>query len=257
MTGWIDALTSALAREGIDLPRLGLAWARVAPAVALVPAFGLRGMPPPGRALLALSMAAIIAPALGAPIGPVAAVLDARGAGLSLGAWAVAALAEAARGLPVAIAAAVPLWAATMAGGVADALRGSQDGPSVPVVEGRASPMGVTLSILASATFLATGGPARVALSLAAATASTANGPVTAAVVDLARGTSIAVALGAPLLGASVVIEVASALVARAASPTQIQAVLAPARSLGALAVLALVLDRLDAALALVVARAP
>ena len=80
---------------------------------------------------MALAFAACIFPALA----PVAAA--------SSQPWAVLALAEVARGLPVAIAAAVPLWAATMAGGVADALRGSQETPSVPTVEGKATPLGV------------------------------------------------------------------------------------------------------------------
>ncbi|MCL2450367.1 MAG: flagellar biosynthetic protein FliR [Polyangiaceae bacterium] len=253
MTGWVEALATALERAGIDLPRLGLAWARVAPSVTLVPAFGLRAIPAPGRALLALSLAVTIAPAVSEPV--MAGLLPAPGAIPAAGAWALLALGETARGLPVAIAAAVPLWAATMAGGVADALRGSQGTASVPVVEGRASPTGVMLSILASAGFLSSGGPARVASALAAAT--TTHAPLVAAVADLARGTSVAVALGAPILGASVIIDVASALVARAASPAQIQAVLAPARALGALAVLALVFDRLNAALATFVMQAP
>ena len=67
----------------------------------------------------------------------------------------------------------------------------------------------------------------------------------------------MAVALGGPLLAASVVVEVAGALVARAASPAQVHAVLAPVRALVALAVLALVFGRLEAALGAVVARIP
>jgi type III secretory pathway component EscT len=248
VNSYLAALTSALAHEGVDLPALGLAWARVAPAVAIVPAFGLRAMPAPGRALLALAMAAAIAPAVGTSSG----LAEDHGAWPTLATFALRAVVEAARGLPVAIAAAVPLWAATMAGGVADALRGAQDAPGLPVVEGRATPIGVALSLLASAIFLATGGPARVASALMGLpfVSPQAQAPALVAVDDLVRGTTVAVALGAPLLAAAVIIEVAGALVARAASPAQIHAVLAPARALGVLAVLALVFDRLEAALA-------
>jgi flagellar biosynthetic protein FliR len=247
---WIAALNVALTREGIDVELLGLAWARVTPAVTLIPAFGLRALPAPARALLALALAAVIFPAVAA--GDPAAAGMGRASALV---WLLRALTEVARGLPVAIAAAVPLWAATMAGGVADALRGSNDAPSVPVVEGRATPTGVPLSLLASAIFLTTGGPARVARALAS-DAGSAN-PVVAAVQNIAEGTSVAVALGGPLLAASVVIEIAGALVARAASPAQVHAILAPMRALVALAVLALVFGRLEAALGAVIATTP
>ena len=169
--------------------------------------------------------------------------------------WAVLALVEVARGLPVAIAAAVPLWAATMAGGVADALRGSQETPSVPTVEGRATPLGVPLSLLASAIFLATGGPARVVKALAlqpSALIRCSPRPTTCV-----GGIALAVALGGPLLAAAVVIEVAAALVARAASPAQVHALLAPLRALGTLAVMAVVLERVATALAWAVESAP
>jgi type III secretory pathway component EscT len=243
MPSWIAALNTALSREGIDLSAIGLAWARVTPAVTLVPAFGLRALPAPGRALLGLAMAATIFPA----------VADANSGLSGAGAvpWLLRAAAEATRGLPVAIAAATPLWAATMAGGLADALRGSQEAPNVPVVEGRATPTGIPLSLLASAIFLTTGGPARVARALAFPSIS--ESPALAAVRDLAHGTAVAVALGGPLLAAAAVIEIAAALVARAASPAQVHALLAPLRALSALLVLALVFDRLEAALAAVV----
>jgi type III secretory pathway component EscT len=162
---------------------------------------------------------------------------------------------EVARGLPVALAAAVPLWAATMAGGVADALRGSQEAPRAPTVEGAATPLGVPLSLLACAIFLATGGPARVVTALALHPVGAH--PLLAAADDIVGGISLAVALGGPLLAAAVVIEIAAALVARAASPAQVHALLAPLRALGTLSVLAIVLERLATALARVVAAAP
>jgi flagellar biosynthesis protein FliR len=243
MPSVVATLADAFARSGVDLGALGLAWARVTPAVTLVPAFGLRALPVPARGVMALAFAACIFPAL-APV-----------AKSSTQPWAVLALAEVARGLPVAIAAAVPLWAATMAGGVADALRGSQETPSVPTVEGKATPLGVPLSLLASAVFLATGGPARAVKALALRP--TGPHPVLAAADDLLRGIALAVSLGAPLLAAAVVIEVAAALIARSASPAQVHALLAPLRALGTLAVMAVVLERVATALAWAVANAP
>ena len=246
MSGTIREVADVLAHAGIDLAPLGLAWARATPSVVLIPAFGLRAMPAPARAILALAFAACIYPAIG--IGPMAPRF-------SSGLYVVSLLTEMARGLPVAFAAAVPLWAATMAGGVADALRASQEQPASPVVEGAATPMGIPLSLLASAIFLATGGPARVvgALALRAAV----DHPLLAAAEDLVGGITLAVALGGPLLAAAVVIEVAGALVARAASPAQVHTLIAPLRALATLAVTGVVFERLASALARAVQAAP
>jgi flagellar biosynthetic protein FliR len=228
-------LASTLALSGVNARALGLAWARAVPAVTLVPAFGLRAIPAPARLVIALALAASFFPAL-APV-----------SSDSSGSWPMLAITEAARGLPIAIAAAVPLWAATMAGGLADALRGASEAPAVPVVEGSPSPMGILLSLLASAIFLMTGGPARVALALAFRAPDAQ--PLVGAVDDIVGGIGLAVALGGPLLAAAVVLEVAAALIARAASPAQVHAMLAPLRALGILAVTAVVFERLAAAL--------
>jgi len=242
MPSLIGAVVDTFSGAGIDLAPLGLAWARVMPAVTLVPAFGLRALPVPARAVLGLALAGCIFPAL-APIAGTTAP------------WPLLALGEVARGLPVAIAAAVPLWAATMAGGVADALRGSQESPTAATVEGPATPLGIALSLLASAIFLATGGPARVVAALAERPA--AAHPVLAAADDLAGGITMAVAVGGPLLAAAVVIEVAGAIVARAASPAQVHTLIAPLRALGTLAVMGIVLQRLAVALAKLIEASP
>jgi type III secretory pathway component EscT len=239
----ISAVAEGFARSGVDLARLGLAWARAAPSVAIVPAFGLRALPTAARGVLGLALAAAVFPAL-----PALAE-----SGLP---WPLLALREIALGLPIAVAAAVPLWAATMAGGVADALRGSS--PSLvtaPTVETGATPLGVPLSLLACALFLATGGPARVVLALALHP--TVGHPVLAAVQDLDSGITMAIAVGGPLLAASIVIEVAGALVARAASPAQLHLLLAPLRALCLLAIMAVVLERMAGVLAIAVEHAP
>lgn len=220
-----------------ELAAIGLAWVRVSPTVALVPAFGLKALPLPARGVLTLAMAASIHPSL-LPI-----VVAERSVP-----WPLLALEQLVAGLPVALAAAVPLWAATMAGGLGDALRGAEDGPGLAVVEGKAGSLGVLLSLLASVIFLGTGGAARVTDALA--TQPLPDHPLLAAAHDLVGGIGIAIALGGPLLASAIVLEVTFALVARAASPAQVHALFAPLRSLGLLAVMAIVLDRMSALVA-------
>jgi type III secretory pathway component EscT len=230
MTPSIEPILDELAAQGIDIGGLGLAWARVMPTVVIVPAFGLRATPVPVRAAFGLVFAASVCAAI-APIS----------AGTSEP-WVLRGLAEVARGLPVALAAAIPLWAATMAGGLADALRGDRDALSGSTPEGRATTLGIPLSLLASAMFLASGQPARVAALLARHPAGAH--PLLAARDDIVSGIWLAVALAGPLLAASVVLEIAAALVARAASPAQVHALLAPIRAIGTLVVIGIVFER-------------
>lgn len=232
-----------------ELEAIGLAWARVAPTVTLVPAFGLRALPASARAVVGLGLAAVIAPAVVAasPAGAAAASASVP--------WVIRALGEIVLGIPVALAAAIPLWSATMAGGLVDGLRGSADGQGLAVVEDRPSSFGVLLSLLASTLFLSSGGPARVAGALARApvdvSSSGVGGVFRAAAQDLVAGIGVALAVGAPLLAAAVVLELAFALVARASSPAQVHSLLAPLRAIGLLAIAAVVLDRLAAFLAI------
>jgi type III secretory pathway component EscT len=239
----LDDALRAWTGPNVDLGSLGLAWARAMPVVLLVPAFGLRALPRPAQALMGLGLAACIAPVLG------------HGPAFASNRWLVEAVTEVMRGLPVALAAAIPLWAATTAGGVADAIRAAQDTVNAPTVEGRATPLGVPLSLLACAIFLATGGPARIAHALAFHPLG--EHPLLAAVGNLVDGIGLAVAIGVPLLAAGVVADIAAALVARAASPAQVHALLAPLRALGMLAVMGIVFDRLAAVLAHAVQAAP
>ena len=226
-------VVGAFRAAGIDLGALGLAWARVLPIVVLVPAFGLRALPVAARAVIGLALAAVIVP----------------GVALGTGTHATRLLEEITRGFAIAIAAAVPLWAATMAGGVIDALRAAPERASGPTVEGGATSLGVPLSILASAIFLAGGGAARVVA--AVARPELAANPVVVAAHDLTSGIALAVALGAPVLVASIVVEVGAALIARAAAPAQVHALLAPLRALTLLVILAVGIDRIAEALAL------
>ena len=215
-----------------DLAAIGLAWARVMPVVTIVPAFGLKALPTPARGVLGLALAAAIYPAV------VPVVVAERATP-----WFVLALEQIVLGLPVALAAAIPLWAATMAGGLVDVLRGSPDGPGLATVEGKPSSFGVLLSLLASVVFLSTGGAARAAG--AVAHYQVPGHPLLLAANDIVAGVGLAIAIGGPLLAAAVVLELAFALVARAASPAQVHALLAPLRAMGMLAIVAVVMERL------------
>ncbi|HEU4538547.1 MAG TPA: flagellar biosynthetic protein FliR, partial [Polyangiaceae bacterium] len=181
--GLLEALRAAFAAQSVDLASLGLAWARATPALALVPAFGLRALPAPARAAAALALAACVAPAVAAGPAPP-------------GPWPLALGREVARGLPVALAAAIPLWTATMAGGVADALRGAGEGPSLAHLEGRSGPLGALFGLVASLAFLASGGPARVAWALASAPPPGASAALRVA-EQLREGIGLAVAIAA------------------------------------------------------------
>jgi type III secretory pathway component EscT len=239
--GLLETLGRLLENSGIDLAAWALAWARVAPVVAIVPAFGLRALSTPVRAAAALLLAAVIIPS----VQPLAH---------SALPYPVLLFTELARGTLMAVTAAVPLWAATMSGGVVDALRGQQDGAPIPTVESRATPLGALFSLLAAVLFLGLGGPAHVVGALATSPPDLQGGAARAA-ADIAAGIGIAVAIAAPLLAASVVLEIAGALVARAASPAHLHAFLAPLRSLALLTLTALFFERIASFMARFVVR--
>jgi type III secretory pathway component EscT len=129
-----------------------------------------------------------------------------------------------------------------MAGGAIDTMRGAENAIDAPTVEEGATQLGIFFSLLASAIFLATGGPARVATALLAA--DFPDHPLIAAVRDLTQGITAAVAIAAPILAATIVIDLGLSMANRAASPTSAQAITLPARSLGIVVMLALVLER-------------
>lgn len=231
LSGLVSTLTAVTEPE---LRGLAFGWAKAMPSVVLIPAFGLRAVPTPVRGALALCLALVVAPAL-------AVAHEARPLLVGL-------VESVATGLPVAVAASAALWTATMVGGLADELRGAREASLLPVVEPGASPLGAGLSLLASGAFLASGGAARVAAALASARRP-GLGALTRLVTELAAATEIAVVVAAPLVATALIVEVASALIAREASPANVSALLTPLRSLGVLAVLALSLERMVALL--------
>lgn len=228
---FLEVLEGLLAEQGVPLFGWALAWARVAPSIALVPAFGLRAVPPPARIALGLALAASAAPALQ----PLAA--DGRP-------WPIALLIESAHGLPIAVSAATALWVASMAGGLVDNLRGSRETLAMPTAESDATPLGVLFGLLVAIVFLESGGAARIA-TLIMSSELRFDSLLLRTLGHLTHGVELAVLVAAPLLAASVVVDVAGALITRAASPAYVQQLIAPLRALVLLAATALLLDRM------------
>ncbi len=235
-------LPSALAGFEAQLRGWALAWARVMPALTLVPAFGLTGLPAQSRAALGLALAISIAPGL-APAAVSAPF------GISL-------LFEAARGLPVALAAAGVLWAAGMAGGLADNLRGARETQTLPLVDSETTPLGALLSILVALVFLEGGGAARVVAALTN-DAHVSHGILWQVANGLTHAVELALAIAAPLVAVSIVVELANALIARAATPAAVASLLAPLRSMVILVAFALLFERMASLLAQIALHSP
>lgn len=224
----LEVLADFLREQGLLLVPWGLAWARVLPLVLIVPAFGARVLPAQARIVLGLALALCL-------VGPLSQQPE-----LESGAFAVRFALELLRGLPIALSVAALLWAAMMAGGLMDDLRGAQaGGPSV--FADAPTPLATLLGLFVAAAFIRLGGAASAVEALALAP-SEAN-PLLEAARDIVNAVEMALALAAPVLVAVVVFEVAGALVARAASPAHIRPMLDPLRSLLILVVLAFSLD--------------
>jgi type III secretory pathway component EscT len=239
----LDALSAVFAANGVDPRAWALGFARATPAVTLVPAFGLGAVPPPTRLVLGLSFGLCIAPALTGQVSGDGPLIVALGR-------------EALVGLPVALLASLAIYVATMAGGLVDDLRGGRESVTLPALPEQLPPVAVLFGLLASLAFLETGGAARVAAALGSPLLS-ARLSWSAVAQAFAGSVDLAFAIAAPLVVASIVLETASALIARAATPAFIGPVLAPLKSVALLGVLALVLERLTELLAIISHSAP
>jgi flagellar biosynthesis protein FliR len=234
---WLDLLKEF---TGQDPVAYALAWARVLPIVVLVPAFGLGGVAAPIRVTLAFGMAGAIAPALRALPEP------------RVPFW-LACSREALSTAPLALGTAAILWAAVMAGGLVDTLRGARETVELPVLDEAGTPFSALFGLLVALGFLETGGAARIATALAEPRL---HSSFAIAAERLAQAAGIAVGVAAPLVAASVLIELSAALVARSASPAYVAPWLAPLRSLGVLLVAWIALDRMVELLVLLASRA-
>jgi flagellar biosynthetic protein FliR len=236
----LDAIFAELHGEGQSLAAWGIAWARLLPTVMIVPAFGLGIVPASLRWAMALALAVAIAPGIQpASAGPMAP-------------WPALLAAEALRGVSMAVAASIALWAATVAGGVADtASRGTRlvaiDGPSGR----RATPVATLLGLAAAIVFLEGGSAARLV-----ARASHLDpfhvSAFSRVALDLAAGIAIGSSIGAPVLVAALGVDMANGIVARDRGGPSFESLFAPLRTVVVLVVTAALLDRmLEAAIVL------
>jgi type III secretory pathway component EscT len=158
--------------------------------------------------------------------------------------WLLVVMREALLGVPVAVGASVSLWAAVVAGAVGDAAAGT--GRLVRRTTpfgGDAPPLSLLVGLAASIAFLAGGGVTRLAARLAASASAGAGAPLEAAVMDLATGVGVGASIGAPLLVVGMVVDLASAIVARE-QPTA-RGTGATLRTLIVLVAAAVLLDRM------------
>jgi type III secretory pathway component EscT len=122
-----------------------------------------------------------------------------------------------------------------------DNLRGANDNVERPFLDEPTTPIAALFGLFAGLAFLETGGAARVASALAEPRLVAGLG---AAVERISDAMGVAVAIAAPLVAGSIVVEVALGLVSRAASPAYVFPLLLPLRSLSLLVVLWIALDR-------------
>jgi type III secretory pathway component EscT len=234
-----EATSALVAQLGGHAGAWALGAMRVVPTVALVPVFSLRGWHPALRAALGIGLAACVVPQVQG-----VAVAGASTAILSR------ALLELLRGLPVAVAAAALLSVFTMTGSLADTLRGRDDSIESPFGENRSTSLSLAFSLVGAVLFFRWGGPSTLAQALIdAPMAGLSLGEDI--VRTLVRAVTVTVAIGSPLIVAAIVVEVAFALIARAASPAPLAAVMAPVRSLIFLVGLGLLSERILAGIAL------
>jgi flagellar biosynthetic protein FliR len=215
---------------GGDLAPWLLAWARVTPTLILVPAFGAAAVPVAARAGLGVALAAAIAPRL-APLSATAMPF-----GFEL-------LRQAALGTPIALGAAVLVYAAVMAGGAIDDLRGARETASLSVFEGPTTSSGTLLGLLVIVLFLEFGGASRAVDALAHV--DRRGPPLTVVVAQLSGSIELALAVAAPLAAFAIVLSVAEGLIARASVPAHVTSLLAPLRGIALLSLFALLLDRM------------
>jgi type III secretory pathway component EscT len=231
------------------LPHLLLA-ARALPLIVLVPAFGLKAAPLPLKLALALALASTL--------GPVGLSPMVSGRTVPVDPLPLLLLRELVAGLPIALGAAALLWAATMAGDlIADSHQEMQTTIS-DGLSGARSSMGVLFSLLCAVGFVEVGGPARLLRALLASP-SPAGGSLAVSlgskpwwqqvVTQVLGAIDLALAIAAPLLAVTFVVQIASAVTARASGPLSLGPGLPALRSLIVLCLLGLLFQALALAL--------
>jgi len=243
--GILDALFTELSAEHESLLGWAVAWARVLPTLFIVPAFGLGLLPPSLRAAMALALVVGVAPALV----PAPAALAAP--------WPALLAAEALRGVPIALSAAISLWVATVAGGVVDAAgRGTRPSAEAGLFGPRSTPLATLFGLGAAIVFLGNGSAARLVARLGREGVFT-TGALERAALDLSAGIGLGASIGAPVLVAALAADVASGIVARERAALSLEHFFPPLRTLFVLVATAALLDRMLEAVVLLAPGSP
>ena len=225
--GQLGAFGALVGWLGVELVPLTLAFARVFPALVLLPIFAARLMPVSARAALSFALAILILPGV-----RLQDTLSHR-LPVELGYQALL-------GLPPALSAAAFLWAAGMTGAVIDDVRGQSQGQA-RILE-QSTPVGTLTGLFAAVGFLQLGGVDRLAGALLDADRAV-HTPFLRAAHNIVAGVDVALALAAPVLALVVVVDVAGGLVAKAAAPAHIQQLWTPVRAFLMLGALSLILN--------------
>jgi hypothetical protein len=207
------------------------------PTALFVPAFGLGILPVALRLAVGFVLAVSIAPMLQVPVVPPGTP------------WLVALSTEFARGVPVAAAASVSLWAATVAGGITDSVTRASRTRFGRLALADGAPFSTLLFLAAAVSFLGLGGAERVVARLSASDLAV-TGPLVGAVRDLAAGIELGVGIGAPLLVAALVLDMATLVAARELRTLRAESALVPLRTLVLVVATAALFDRMAEAVA-------
>lgn len=218
-----------------ELRALILGWFLWAPTALLVPAFGWPGSPLAPRLALGLGLSLCVAPATtGLPAGWGEALVWALGIGVS-----------------VAVGAAGVLWAALMAGGVADRFGpggGRADGDGLWDPPG---PLSFLFGLLSALFFLAGGGPARAGAALTRLARVPSQGELLQPILDACLASiTLAVGVATPILLTVLLLEGIVLLLRRTALPLATEHLFGPLKALGLLFLLAIALEPMLTALA-------
>lgn len=185
--------------SGLDPSAWGMALARMLPTVLIVPAFGAGYLPIAVRLGIGVALAASIAVGMNGP--PAALTPHAP--------WILALVTEGLRGVPVAVAAALSLWAAMVAGGLSET--------TLPLSSRRSraatGPLSGLLGIAACVVFLETFGAERVAERLSSTLAPL--GAIRGGVRDFTVGLDVGVSLAIPILVVALTVDIAVGLAER------------------------------------------
>ncbi|NRA34392.1 MAG: flagellar biosynthetic protein FliR [Polyangiaceae bacterium] len=220
-------LWSGFGPEAAELHAWGIAFARLLPTMFLLPAFGLGLMPTSVRWAIGGALALALCPAILAS------------GGTSEVEWGAAAVARAMlSGMPVAVSAAVPLWVAITAGGMAHDLLGQGHAGAEPAP--CHIPLGFLFLLVGSFVFLQSGALMPVLARLAAVDDSWS---LIGIAEKITAGISLAVAVAAPIAVAAVVVDLTLALMQRQLPNLSVSMVLAPVRAVVLLGAVALSLD--------------